>query len=100
VILLAILNHRQLQGQSQLRRGKSDARGFVHAVAHRLDQLLDFAAAQFLHAERAGTLPQNGIPCLNDFKFHGIHNFRSQACGMPAILDLISIRKNIREAGK
>jgi hypothetical protein len=50
----------------------------VHAGSHEFDQFLSVAAAQFRDAQRAGALPQNGISGLNDFKFRGIHNFRSR----------------------
>jgi hypothetical protein len=44
---------------------------------------LNFAAAYFRNAQRAGALPQNGVSCLDDFKFHGIHNFRSRGNAAP-----------------
>jgi hypothetical protein len=47
----------------------------VHARSHGFDQFLNFAAAYFRDAHGAGALPQNGVSGLNDFKFHGIHNF-------------------------
>jgi hypothetical protein len=50
----------------------------VHARAHGLNQLLHFAAANFFDTQLAGALPQHGVSSLDDFKFHGIHDFRSQ----------------------
>ena len=77
MIFLAVFDHRKLQRESQLRSGKPHAGRFVHARSHGFDQFLDFAAAYFRDAQRAGALPQNGVSGLDDFKFHGIHNFRS-----------------------
>jgi hypothetical protein len=48
----------------------------MHARSHGFDQFLDFAALNFRNTQRAGALPQNGVSSLDDFKFHGIHNFR------------------------
>jgi hypothetical protein len=60
----------------------------MHGLSHRSNQFLDFPAANLGDAQRARRLPQNGISCLNDFKFRAFHNFRSGGAAVraPAIL--------------
>ena len=38
-------------------------------------------------AQRPRVLPQHGMSALDDFNFHGIHNFRPQAHALRALLD-------------
>jgi hypothetical protein len=70
----------------------------VHARPHGFDQFLNFAAAYFRDAHGPGALPQNGISGLNDFKFHGSHNFQSCANGIHAAMDFIPAGEDMREA--
>jgi hypothetical protein len=100
VIFFAVFDHGKLQPEVQLRRRKPHAGRLVHAGSHGIDQFLNFAAAYFRNAQRASALTQNGISSLNNFKFHGIHNFRSRAIVKRALLDFISICEDIREEGR
>src|ERR1700689_5147861 len=73
----------------------------MHAGSHGFDQFLNFAAADFLDAQGAGALAQNGVSGLSDFKFHGRHNLHSRTGAVGARMDLNStLFEDIREGSR
>ncbi len=71
-ILGQIFDDRQLNGQSDLRRGKSDARGVAESLVHVANELLRVFGTNFFDAQFAGALTEYFFADLDEFEAHGV----------------------------
>ena len=67
--LRPVLNHGELDGQSDLGSREAYSGRIAHGLAHPLDELLHFPAADFLRRYRPGRPAQNRVAGLDDFEY-------------------------------
>ena len=98
MIFLAVLDDRELQRQSHLRRGKSHAGRLPHARAHGLDQILNFLAGDFRRgSEDARVAAKPGFPPAR-FQVSRSSRFsaRGRALGMSVVRQNRTMAKSFR----
>lgn len=69
MILFPIFDDGELQAESDLRRGETDARGLAKRLQHAGNGLLELGAGDFIRAHGSRDLAKNGISRLYDFQW-------------------------------
>src|SRR6266853_1360640 len=101
VVFLAVLDHSELQGKADLGSGKPYARGVIHGLSHRLDQVLNFLACNLSGGQRTSLLPQDRIPGLHDLEFHADLDSRAHRPSACAVQEIWILTTGIlAESGK
>ena len=70
-VLRKVFDDGELEVESDLGRGESDAGSVAQSFMHEVDELLNFGRADFIGAEFASALAQDFFADLDEFEAHG-----------------------------